>query len=120
MRSQVFWLLLQKCRSCFDSVLVYCARSIDSCLNKCAQLAIGSQIHRRACLCATLNTKLVEVMVSAVPGMSFAEANVLCKIVSRSAKNFSGVSLPCSSRVSTTKLEAGIAFIPIVLACIQP
>lgn len=52
--------------------------------------------------------------------MSFAEANVLCKIVSRSARNFSGVSLPCSSKVSTTKLEAGIAFIPIVLACIQP
>ena len=52
--------------------------------------------------------------------MSFAEANVLCKMASRSDRNFSGVSLPWSSKVSTTKLEAGTAFIPIVLACIPP
>ena len=52
------------------------------------------------------------------PGMSIADANVLCRMVSLSFKNCSGVSFPCSPKVSTTRLDAGMAFIPIVLACI--
>lgn len=53
------------------------------------------------------------------PGMRLAEAKVLCKMSSLSARNFSGVSRPWSPKVSTTKFEAGMAFIPIVLACTQ-
>lgn len=53
------------------------------------------------------------------PGRRLAEAKVLCRMRSLFARNCSGVSWPCSPKVSTTRLEAGIAFIPIVLACTQ-